>query len=178
MGWTFKPAPTPVDRRRECRAELSDRYEVLRDAVVGTTWYAAVRNKETGEVHAQVVLTAIDRRSYCNFGIKWMGEECGPCECDCPEAILSLLSPTTNTYALEWRRRCRARREEKRRESLRKDVLRTAPFGARLRVTLFDDTERTVIKMKPGRQFKTWWLLIENECKYVPKKFVVGARLA
>src|SRR3546814_8342346 len=32
----------------------------------------------------------------------------GPCEADCPAAILDLLSPTEHEYALEWRARCRA----------------------------------------------------------------------
>jgi len=33
----------------------------------------------------------------------------GPCECDCPDAILDLLSPTDHDhqYAEEWRARCR-----------------------------------------------------------------------
>src|SRR3546814_2469904 len=35
-------------------------------------------------------------------------ENMGPCEADCPAAILDLLSPTEHEYALDWRARCRA----------------------------------------------------------------------
>src|SRR3546814_10831371 len=37
-----------------------------------------------------------------------MSENMGPCEADCPAAILELLSPTDHEYALDWRARCRA----------------------------------------------------------------------
>ena len=32
----------------------------------------------------------------------------GPHECDCPETILDLLTPTDRPYAQQWRARCRA----------------------------------------------------------------------
>lgn len=31
----------------------------------------------------------------------------GPCESECPESILDLLTPTDNQYAIEWRGSCR-----------------------------------------------------------------------
>jgi hypothetical protein len=31
----------------------------------------------------------------------------GPCEAECPAAILDLLTPTDNAHATEWRKRCR-----------------------------------------------------------------------
>ncbi|EZP65197.1 hypothetical protein BV96_04718 [Sphingomonas paucimobilis] len=37
-----------------------------------------------------------------------LSENMGPCEADCPAAILDLLSPTEHEYALDWRARCRA----------------------------------------------------------------------
>jgi hypothetical protein len=37
-----------------------------------------------------------------------MEESMGPCECDCPEHILDLLTPTDREWALRWRARCRA----------------------------------------------------------------------
>lgn len=47
-----------------------------------------------------------DRDGYI-FGYKDIDETMGPCESDCPNSILSLLTPTDNQYALEWRSRCR-----------------------------------------------------------------------
>src|SRR3546814_16422316 len=37
-----------------------------------------------------------------------MTETMGPCESDCPAAILDELTETDSTYASEWRSRCRA----------------------------------------------------------------------
>ncbi len=31
----------------------------------------------------------------------------GPCEADCPQSILDLLTPTDRPYAVKWRARCR-----------------------------------------------------------------------
>ena len=42
------------------------------------------------------------------IGYKSMDESVGPCEADCPVAILDLLTPTAYPYALAWRERCRA----------------------------------------------------------------------
>ncbi len=107
MGWDYLHASSPINRKKILRSEVPDDYEVIKDAVVGSTWYAALKDKETGEVHAAVVLTHIDRNEYCNFGFKWMSETSEPVECDCPESILSLLSPTDDETALQWRERCR-----------------------------------------------------------------------
>lgn len=40
------------------------------------------------------------------FGYKDMDETMGPCEAHCPQRILTLLTPTDNASALDWRRRC------------------------------------------------------------------------
>ena len=67
-----------------------------------------ITNKETGafDVVALVCLLNYAPKSYNNFGWKDVDETCGPCECDCPEKILKLLTPTTNEYALRWRESC------------------------------------------------------------------------
>jgi hypothetical protein len=46
--------------------------------------------------------------------ISWVSEPMGPCECDCPDAILDLLIPTDHQYAEEWRARCRDNAAERR----------------------------------------------------------------
>lgn len=175
MGWDYHHADKPIDRKSECRSLLSDRYEIVRDALVGTTWYAAARNRLTGEVQAIVVLTAIDRGSWWNFGVKWMGEDDGPGQTACPKAILDLLTPTTNRLALQWREECLATIKANGRQKTGKEILRTAPYGSRLIVTLTDGTTRTVVKMEPGYSFKSYWLLVEHQGKYVPKRFVKSA---
>lgn len=175
MGWDYTHIPAPVDRAAECRALVSDRFEVLKDALVGTTWYAAIRNKETGEVYALVVLVHINRKDYCNFGVNWMSERDGPFYYDCPKSILSLLSPTDNKNALRWREDCRRKRIQDRERKAMLAELNNAPYGSRFTVTLEDGSTRTVVKRKPGYQFKTWWLLVENDYKYIPKRRLTNA---
>lgn len=174
MGWDYSHVDSPVRRAAECRRMVSENYEVVKDALVGSTWYAALRDKRTGEVHAAVWLTSIKSRDYCNFGIKAMSESAGPFAYGCPASILDLLTPTTSNDAIEWRARCRVENENGRRK---KSVLDSAPFEARIRVTLTDGTTRTVIKKKPGYQFKTYWLLVENDYHYVAKRSVKDAEL-
>ncbi len=88
--------------------------KVLRSALVGNSvYYAAVEQTiATGEreVFALICLVRYnprDREGYI-FGYKDMTEGMGPYECDCPVAILDLLTPTDRPYALQWRARCRA----------------------------------------------------------------------
>lgn len=132
MGWTsyhtystYKNGKQYIDRKAECddlfNTVMSDSetgreidYEVLKSAMVGRTYYAAVQRTmcatetepERSEVFAAVVVTSIDRRYYYNFMYNAMDETVGPCECKCPKSILDLLTPTDNECAKEWRRRC------------------------------------------------------------------------
>lgn len=169
MGWDYHHEVAPYDRRAICRRQIGNGYEVVRDAVVGTTYYAAVKSPHDGSVSAVIILTHIDRAGYCNFGMKFMDEECGPFKCECPKSVLDALSPTDNRYAIEWREKCRANKKD--------TTLKDAPVGAKLKVELKDGTSRTVIKMAPGCQFKTWWLLIAGGCCYVPKNRVKKAEI-
>jgi hypothetical protein len=113
MGWTFS---TYFDSNRRAVLDQEFQYEtptastrVIKSAMVGSTYYAAVENmnKQTGErkVFALIALTRAGRDG--GWGYKDMDETMGPYETRCPASILDLLSPTDNQYALEWRQRCR-----------------------------------------------------------------------
>lgn len=86
------------------------KWEVIKSAMVGTTWYGACRrtNKKTGEsvVYGETILTAIDKME---FFWKEVSEDMGPYTLECPVGILNLLSPTDNPYAQQWREKCRAK---------------------------------------------------------------------
>lgn len=93
---------------------------VLRSALVGLrVYYAAVerlRPRQEREVSALVCLVRYnprDREGFI-FGYKDMHEAMGPCESDCPEAILNLLTSTDQPYALAWRAQCRANIKQRR----------------------------------------------------------------
>jgi len=74
------------------------------------TAYLAYRTtvKATGEskVTACVCLLSYSPKEVFNQGFKDIDEDSGPCEADCPEKILKLLTPTTSEYALAWRESC------------------------------------------------------------------------
>lgn len=172
MGWDYHHEVAPYDRRAICRSNIGNGYEVIKDAVVGTTYYAAVKSPHDGKVGAVIILTKIDRNGYCNFGMKFMDEEMGPYRNDCPRSVLDALSPTDNKYAIEWRQACRDKLSEK-----KDTTLKDAPVGTKLKVTLKNGEERNVVKMAPGYQFKTWWLLVAGGLTYIPKNRVVKAEV-
>ena len=60
------------------------------------------------------------------LGYKDMSEHAGPCEAECPERILALLDPTTHEYATDWRRRCLANIQRRRRSLAEGDRIRLA----------------------------------------------------
>ena len=136
MGWTSYIADCykngKIDRKEECRREVGRNPEwatIVKDAMVGATYYAAMRFTRTGEVFGLVLKTSVDK---WEFYYKDMSEDMGPCECDCPAGILRLLSPTDNEFANEWRARCWANIEAKKaRREAQKDTYFVALVGGR-----------------------------------------------
>ncbi len=130
MGWLYKSS---LDGFAGPRQYLDAQFtyvrpnhasKVLRSALVGMqVYYAAVEHTgpAIGERRMWALICLVrynprDREGYI-FGYKDMTETMGPCEAECPEAILDLLTATENTFALEWRARCRDRLEERRIQS-------------------------------------------------------------
>lgn len=117
MGWTYTCENIGRDRRawldwHYTRGSTNRKWNVLKSALVGTTYYAAVRLEEPGHatiVFGLVVLTDAKRKASDNYTFGWkdMDETMGPYHCEAPAAILDLLTPTTNKNALRWRTDCR-----------------------------------------------------------------------
>lgn len=132
MGWThcFDGRRLPngkIDRKYECDKMLTfDRKDkdgnvightrVLKSAMVGSTYYAAVETVvgEKRNVVAAVFLTCGKTRwDNTEWGYKDMDETMGPYKYDCPKGILDLLTPTDWEEANKWRELCRKRLAEK-----------------------------------------------------------------
>ena len=127
MGWLFMPF-TSMGGHRTAKAYLDAQltYEhpqedgttrglrVLASSCPGNrTYYAAAQELVDGKPGSVLAIVCLVRwnprsRDGHQFGYKDMSENMGPCEADCPGAILDLLTPTENAYALDWRERCRA----------------------------------------------------------------------
>ena len=183
MGWTFYHVPEWFDRK----AEIDEKYNwsedgvsvrVLKSAMVGSTWYGALRvdNGESVEVTAEVVLTSMTSRDYFNFGYKAMSETVGPGESKCPAGILKMLTPTDSEFAKAWRERCWKYHEAKKSP----DALKNLPYGAEIRFK-WGNREVEVVKRAPRYQFKTDWWQVKGEKQYwakkrIPSEYVVVSR--
>ena len=73
MGWTSYPVRNwtrsgSVDRKAECRdfifgglnSEWARKHRLLADAMDGSTYYAAVRDEDTGDVWACICMTRLE----------------------------------------------------------------------------------------------------------------------
>jgi hypothetical protein len=167
MGWTWYRATKyknggSVDRKAELDTQYrwGDKYEVLKSAMVGSTYYAAVKHKETGEVFAAVFLTSTYGKEYHNFGYKDMDETCGPCESKCPTGILALLTETESEFALKWREKCRQYHADKKSPSSYANL----PLGTKVIWTVPHDhfvnfekgQKAELVKQKFGKRLTAW----------------------
>lgn len=195
MGWTGQHATYykkgTVDRKAECDAYFMEglnagHYNVLKSALVGSVYYAAVqtlkrntgRKDENGnfiiedipederETWAAVFLTSVNSRDYFNFMYKDMSETMGPCEDRCPASILKLLSPTDSEWGNEWRERCRKRIEEKKNPR----TLSNLPIGAVIRFTQLNGKVIELLKHPAAYQFKRPFWYNSNDNTYMPVK--------
>lgn len=132
MGWLYMNS---LGGFASPKAYLEDQFNctgdckssrILRSSLVAMrTWYAACEqiDKTNGarEVFAIVCLVSYNPRSKDGlvFGYKDMTEHMGPCEVNCPAAILDLLTPTDHEHAVAWRHRCRTALDQSRRAVLR-----------------------------------------------------------
>ena len=174
MGWTSYHVYGKIDRMAECDrlynwSEGGRTVRVLKSAMVGSTYYAAIAvdDEERNEhlVTASVVLTWTDRRHYVNFGYKTIGETSGPCESKCPVGILKLLTPTDSEFANAWRERCWQYHEQKKSPN----ALGKLPYGAEIEFSWCGKPVR-IVKRRPAYQFKSDWWQVCGENQYFSKK--------
>lgn len=180
MGWTSYQATHykngKIDRKAECDrlfnwADDSREVAVLKSAMVGSTYYAAVKatKGDFSEVHAVVCLTSTNSRDYFNFSYKDMDETCGPFQYNCPKGILDLLSPTDNEYALAWREACRENLAKKKSATLNK-----LPVGTQIRVVMpfntnhFKEGQIVILEkqVKPWSNRTMWTTKVFPICRF------------
>lgn len=168
MGWTWyhcraRKRDGSPDVKAECDSLFSPGCRVVKSALVGSTYYAAVNTVGTEEVWAAVVHTSVNNSDYFDFGYKDMDETVGPYKFECPPAILDLLTPTDSGFANVWRERCR---EEQRYHAWFKSL----PDGARVKWTVptsfyrgFREGEVITLVKGPRNRYarrspRVWWL--------------------
>ena len=136
MGWLYrdKPIDDPL-------AYLKAKYnydgethtlQTLDGARVRNTVYLAVRStdKKAGRSFVFAAVILISNTKKWGFGYKDMSESMGPCECDCPDRIMRLLSPVADIpnpgYTADWRARVAAQKAARRERRDRLAVLRVS----------------------------------------------------
>lgn len=188
MGWTSYHAEFykngTVDRKKEIdklwTQKESEKYpelNVLKSRMIGSTYYAAIEEKENGitkQIFAVVVLTSVNMKDYFNFSYKDMGESAGPYCYDCPKGILDLLTDTDNEYAIHWRNKCRENIHKKK-EKLTKGTL---PIGSIIRFKKYNGEVVVLEKMPSMYQFRrSWWYCADSNTYFplghIPDKFEI-----
>lgn len=189
MGWTSYNADYylpngKIDVKAECdnlydthmynwkTNEIIGTFEVLKSALIGSTYYAAIKSTkfatetepEKTIVFAAIVLTSVDKNSYYNFAYKDMDETVLPCQCQCPESILNLLTETDSDYAKKWRENCREYHELRKKNNPSK-----LPYGTKIRFK-WGNEEITLVKHPPAYQFKTYFWYNEKNHSYFSKR--------
>ena len=201
MGWIHcfdgrrKPDGT-VDRRSECDrictfesrdedGNITSSGRVLKSAMVGSTYYAAVQNQK-GEVWAAVFLTCgRTRHDGTAWGYKSMDETKGPCEAKCPASVLALLTPTDSGNANEWRERCRrniAKAAEIRRNGPRKPFMPTgvavSVVGKSWVITSREYQEKVMYRYRGVRFSKARWHDADNAMRRFLEEYGTKAQKA
>lgn len=179
MGWTsytamyYKKNGT-IDRKAECDYEINrcGGNVVLKSAMVGSVYYAAVMTISTGEVWAAVFLTSVDGNE---FFYKDMDESVGPYDCKCPKSILNLLTPTDNEHANTWRESCLEYHKKANSQKAFKNIKEgqkavwTVPHDRFTGLSKGDKVVMTKAKVNGGK--RCVWLLNDMGC-YVSSKHI------
>ena len=138
MGWTGMKAKYyykngMINRKKECDELIEacpDDYKLIKSALIGICYYAAVRmlKKTEQPVVGIVIKTTVRMKEDLNFLYKWVSEDMGPADTYCPDNILDELSEADSDWAKNWRAECRKCNE-------RKQKLSAMPVGSEIKVT-------------------------------------------
>lgn len=112
MGWFGIRADfNNVKEYAEQELKISNEQGILLErAYHGNTVFSLVQLHKD---NSKLILVDLVRKSDDGFWVhKPLSENCGPNDLNCPERILKQ-STSQNTYAIEWREKCRAQRRNK-----------------------------------------------------------------
>lgn len=179
-----------INRKAECDGYFLEGlnhnyYKVVKSAMQGSVYYGAIMPlrrpqkasdgtfiedghgnylyedipENEREVLGVVILTYVRKKT--NFGYKIIHETMGPCARNCPASVLNALTPTTNTYALQWRKDCLS--------NLLKPSISKLPVGTEIQFIKNGKTI-TLRKSAPKYQFKRTFWINDSDFTYMSKK--------
>jgi hypothetical protein len=155
-------------------------YRVLKSAMSGGNYYAAVEHMRPGEpvtVFAAVIKVNVYKpKTAPEFCYKEMTEDCEPYYYDCPVAILDLLTPTDNASANTWRAKCRdnlARKATLRKTASAVKIGDVVTFARPVKYGASEVQRVTIIDRR-----KRYWVGSTGTGRYqVPARLLVGATI-
>jgi hypothetical protein len=134
----------------------------LKSAMVGNTYYAAVKTTYKGGkscVWAAVFKIKTECGKYYNFSYKDMDETCVPAEYQCSKGILKLLTETDPTCAKEWREHCWEYHKRKK----EKEALDVLSVGSKIKIVNqfslnngIKPGDEIILTKKQGTKRKFW----------------------
>jgi hypothetical protein len=110
MGWDVSNISSNIKTKDyvyfDLKRGLNEKYEILaygqgKRSGGYVPVYLAIKNKETGDVFAQITLTS---RKNGFISQKDIDESAGPYAYDCPKSVFKLLTPTKSEFAQNWRK--------------------------------------------------------------------------
>lgn len=165
MGWLFNNrVPSNIRSEIERLCTCTDPEQSTRPIKIsrhGNVWSVAIEMlRQTGteaphgyqtDDSGRFVFGAVfrTRRDYGGWGYRLDEETVGPAVAQAPISLISLLSPTTSTWANNWRRRCIENATRRSRGLSHGDVIRLPEdleFGDGRKRSLF----RVIIEKPPG----------------------------
>ncbi len=172
MGWMFTKARYfkdngRIDIKKEAEHLIDrNRFDILKSINVGSTVYMALREKDSSNILAAIVLTKTESRglAYPEFGSEIMSEGEGPVEANCPASILNMLSAPSNEYAEKWRSRCRQNNQKRKLADLPENSIVQTQWP------LSDGSayERKMQKRKHGKRCR--WFCVDAPSNYVSSR--------
>jgi len=162
MGWTGTHKPKGQKMKDFFASEFSSVEILACKTLQRRETYMAVRRKNDPNEHvfAIVCLLHFTPQSYYNVTYKDMSEFCGPNASNCPEDVLSLLSPledqckdaesSSYQWADEWRKRCQENLQKRAAIKIRKGM--HIKFEKPLQFT--DGSEHTEFMVESGRPMR------------------------
>lgn len=174
MGWTnynathFKPNGS-IDRKAECDKQFHTTHEVVKSAMNGSTYWAAIRDLKDGRIWPVCILTRTTRNSpeYYSFWYKDIPATDGH---GCPGLVLNALPVYSgeDQSIEEWKAKCREINAHRNGP----DSLRNLPVGSIIEFrTVWDNEPRQHTKIPPMYQFKTPFWMSDNN-RYISKKSI------
>ena len=104
VGWTSREAMIGYVTSA---SHFSVGYELVKYCIVGNNIWSLIRRPDGSTMIALDLIRAFRENGSTEWGYKSMDENAGPCEVNCPLALLNAADEPVGEYAVSWRQQVR-----------------------------------------------------------------------